>query len=92
MSEPTDLSTTEKEALDNLALALVVWLETKTGQGTNDARKAMALIREMPADARLPDNDFDEGFVLGMFCAICELESVRRRKAFVDLATGGQSQ
>jgi hypothetical protein len=89
MSEPTEISPLEKSALANLAMALVVWQERKTGDGTKMAREAMEAIREMPPiEVPIPDNDFDEGFALGVFCVLCDLEYYRQRKGLSDLANG----
>ncbi len=92
MSDASDISPLEKEALGNLALALIVWNEAKKGEGAKMAREAMGVIRETPKldDVMFPTNDFDEGFALGVFCVLCDLEHYRERKAFVDLANGGK--
>ncbi len=88
----SDISPLEKEALGNLALALIVWNEAKKGEGAKMAREAMGVISETPAlgNVTFPTNDFDEGFALGVFCVLCDLEHYRERKGLVDLANGGK--
>ncbi len=89
----SDISPLEKEALGNLALALIVWHEAKNGEGAKMAREAMSYIKNDATtlgELTLPTNDFDEGFALGVFCVLCDLEHYRERKAFVDLANGGK--
>ncbi len=91
MSDQSGISPLEKEALGNLALALIVWNEAKKGEGAKRAREAMDVISETRlGDVTFPTNDFDKGFALGVFFVLCDLEHYRERKAFVGLANGGK--